>query len=214
MKESRATVKGLPFLLASNPVNLAEIWYGSDGMKRLALAALLVFGLVPVNVALAASAGIKAANDCYDQFRTGNMKAAVKFCTEAIESGDLEKADLVGALINRGVAFRNLGEYKRAIVDYTEALKGAPDDPLIYANRANARRELGELKHAYDDANKAISLDGKRAASWYTRGAVLEKAGQLKNAHADYMHALKLDPENEEYKNQLALLNARLAQGG
>lgn len=183
-------------------------------MSRLALIVLSVISLWPVTGFAAVSKGVEANNKCYDQFRSGNMNAAVDFCTTAIESGDLSGDDLVGALINRGVAFRNLKQYKRAIVDYTAALKLAPNDAMIFANRANARRELGELKNAFDDANKAIKLDNTRSASYYTRGAVLEAAGQLKKARKDYMHALTLEPGNTDFQNRILLLDAKLAQGG
>lgn len=183
-------------------------------MSRLALIVLFVASLWPATGFAAVAKGVEANNKCYDQFRGGNMKAAVDFCTDAINSGDLTGDDLVGALINRGVAFRNLQQYKRAIVDYTAALDLAPKDAMIYANRANARRELGELKNAYVDANKAIKLDNSRSASYFTRGAVLEAAGQLKNARKDYMHALSLEPGNTDYQNRILLLDAKLAQGG
>ena len=182
-------------------------------MSRLALIVLFVVCLWPVGGFAAVSKGDEANNECYDQFRGGNMEAAVDFCTVAIESGELSSDDLVGALINRGVAYRNLGKYKRAIVDYSAALDRAPNDAMIYANRANARRELGELKHALDDANKAIKLDNTRAASFYTRGAVFEKAGQIGKARKDYAQALKLMPDNKDYQNKLLLIDARLAQG-
>ena len=183
-------------------------------MNRVILGVLLVAGLWPSLAIAKVSKGVEASNNCYDQFRNGNMKAAVDFCTMAIESGELPKDDLVGALINRGVAFRNLGQYQRAIVDYTAALKFAPRDPMIYANRANARRELGELKYAREDANEAIRLDDTRAASFYTRGAVLEKAGEIRNARNDYAQALKLAPGNTDYQNKILLIDAKLAQGG
>ncbi|MFZ3034950.1 MAG: tetratricopeptide repeat protein [Parvibaculum sp.] len=182
-------------------------------MKRVVLGGLFVACLWPLAALAGASRGIEANNNCYDQFRNGNMKAAVSFCTTAIESGDLQQDDLVAALINRGVAFRNLGKYQRAVVDYTAALKLAPNDPMIYANRANARRELGELKYAFDDANKAIKLDDTRASSFYTRGAVLEAADQIANARKDYALALKLAPDNEDYQNKMRLVDAKLAQG-
>ena len=182
-------------------------------MMRMVPGALFVACLWPLVAFAGASTGIEANNNCYDQFRSGNMKAAVDFCTRAIDSGDLQQDDLVAALINRGVAFRNLGNYRRAIVDYTAALKLTPNDPMVYANRANARRELGELKHAFDDANKAIELDDTRAASFYTRGAVREAAGQIRKARMDYAQALKLSPDNTDYQNKILLVDARLAQG-
>ena len=181
-------------------------------MRRFGLVALVMSAMVPA-IGHAASAGIEASNNCYDQFRSGNMNAAINYCTAAIESGDLDSDELVGALINRGVAFRNIREFQRAVVDYTAALKLAPNDAMIYANRANARREMSELKNALSDANRAIKLDGERAASFYTRGAVLEAAGQLDNARKDYAMAATLEPDNKDYSNSVSLVEARLAQG-
>lgn len=181
-------------------------------MMRVGSVALAMAVMVPL-IGHAASAGVEANNNCYDQFRNGKMNAAINYCTAAIESGDLDKDDLVGALINRGVAFRNIREFERAVVDYTAALKLAPSDAMIYANRANARREMGELKNALTDANLAIKLDGERAASFYTRGAVLEAAGQLDSARKDYVMAAKLAPDNKDYSNSVSLLESRLAQG-
>lgn len=184
-------------------------------MKRPALIVFAALGLWPALVAAPAWAnGVEDSNNCYDQFQSGNMKAAIDYCTKAIDSGELEEPDLVAALINRGVAFRNERDFKRAIVDYTTALKHAPKDAMIYANRANARRELGELKSALIDANQAIKLDPQRPASFYTRGAVEEAAGQLQNARKDYMQALALEPANLDYQNKILSLDARLAKAG
>jgi tetratricopeptide (TPR) repeat protein len=184
-------------------------------MKRLGLVVVVAsLGAWSASGRAATNAGEDAAVQCYEQFRSGDMNAAIALCTKAIESGQLDEVDLVSALINRGVAFRNIGQYQRAVVDYTEALHRAPGDAMIYANRANARRELGELRNALNDANKAIELDSRRPASYYTRGAVLEAAGQLRNARKDYMMALSLAPSNIEYQNKILLLDAKLAQGG
>lgn len=180
--------------------------------KRPALFFLAIFGLWPaLSIASAHASGVEDNNNCYDQFRSGDMKAAINYCTRAINSGELEEPDLVGALINRGVAFRNEGNYKLAIVDYTTALKHAPKDAMIYANRANARRELGEFKSAMADADQAVKLDPSRPASFYTRGAVHEAEGQFKLARKDYMQALALEPANMDYQNKIMSLDARLS---
>lgn len=179
-------------------------------MKKLAHIAFYVFCLC----LLAAVGPVRADgnddnNNCYDQFHGGDMKAAISFCTKAIDSGDLAEPDLVAALINRGVAFKNVGETRRAVVDYTAALKHAPKDAMIYANRANARREIGELKTALADANQAIRLDPARGASFYVRGTIRESAGQLDGARKDYMQALALEPENMDYQNRILSLDAK-----
>lgn len=184
-------------------------------MKRIAFVGCLVIFLLP------AIAHADADDDntlCYEQFRTGNDKAAVDYCTRAIDSGKLAEGDLVAALINRGVAFRNLGESKRSVVDYTAALKYAPKDAMIYANRANALRDIGELDRALDDANKAVNLDGTRAASFFVRGAIYEAENRLDTARRDYMQALTLEPSNRDYQDHILALDAKRAkraqQGG
>lgn len=184
-------------------------------MKRAALFGCLVACLLPV----AAHADGNDDNTlCYEQFRGGNDKAAIDYCTKAIESGDLAEGDLVAALINRGVAFRNLGESKRSVVDYTAALKHAPKDAMIYANRANALRDIGELDRALEDANLAVELDGERAASFFVRGAIHEAENRLDTARRDYMRALTLDPANRDYQDRVLAIDAKRArraqQGG
>ncbi|MES1990149.1 MAG: tetratricopeptide repeat protein [Pseudomonadota bacterium] len=191
-------------------------------MKRPALLALIVLGCSFASVRAdegptlqsqgGAGEGVEASLGCYDQFRSGDMKAAVSLCTRAIMSGELTGDDLIGAYINRGVAFRNLGEYQRAVNDYTAALKYAPNDAMIYANRANARRELGELKKALADADHAIAIDATRPASFYTRGAVLEAAGQYDKARKDYIMAVTLAPKNMDYQNAMLLLDDKIAR--
>ena len=184
-------------------------------MKRVAFLGLLIVSLAP------AAAHADAIDDntlCYEQFRTGNDRAAVNYCTKAIESKQLATEDLVAALINRGVAFRNLGQPKRSVVDYTEALKYAPNDAMIYANRANALRDIGEFDRALADADKAVKIDGSRAASFYVRGAVFEAENHFDSARRDYMKALTLDPKNRDYQDHILAVDAKLArkaqQGG
>ncbi|MDR3500875.1 MAG: hypothetical protein P4L72_16795 [Parvibaculum sp.] len=178
----------------------------------------LVLGIVAAFAVGLSSAAWADGNDdnnlCYAQFSGGNDKAAVDYCTKAINSGDLSEPDLVGALINRGVAFRNLGQPKNAVVDYSLALKHAPKDAMIYANRANARRDLQEFDAALADANKAIELDPKRGANFYARGAVEEAKGDLDAARKDYMQALGLEPANQDYQKQILAVDAKKAKGG
>ncbi|KAB7740452.1 tetratricopeptide repeat protein [Parvibaculum sedimenti] len=184
-------------------------------MRRFVLAGFLVVGLFP-GAALADAIGDNTL--CYEQFRSGNDKSAISYCTKAIESGQLAKEDLVAALINRGVAYRNLGDSKRSIVDYTEALKYAPNDGMIYANRSNALRDLGENKRALEDGDKAVKLDKYRAASFFVRGAAYEALNEYDPARRDYMQALTLEPGNRDYQDHVFALDAKRArkaqQGG
>mgnify|MGYP003627123746 FL=1 len=164
--------------------------------------------LVPFAAAVFWSSALQADaigdnNLCYAQFSAGDNEAAIGYCSRAIQSGELSDADLIAALINRGVAYKNTGNLQAAIDDYTRALRLAPRDALLYQNRANARRAMGNYDAALADIEKATELEPKSAAAWYVRGAIAEDRGNLADARRYYLTALGLDPENSAYKAKI-----------
>lgn len=146
---------------------------------------------------------------CYEQFRGGDNKLAVYYCSRAIQSGDLTGGELVTALLNRGVAYKQMGNLDLAIADYSAALTRAPDDALLYSNRANAYRELGELGYALADANHALEIDIENARAFYVRGAVFEAMGDTENARKDYLRAYELQPVNDDYRQKAETFGIR-----
>ncbi|WP_049767829.1 tetratricopeptide repeat protein [Parvibaculum lavamentivorans] len=171
------------------------------------MAALLAALAFMAPAALRADA-IDDNNFCYAQFATGNNEAAIGYCTKAIDSGELSEPDLISALINRGVAYKNVGNLEAAIADYTAALRIAPRDALVYRNRANALREMGDYDAATADIEQSISLDPQSAAAWYVRGAIMEAREDKVSARKFYMTALGLEPDNEAYKDKILGLDA------
>lgn len=140
---------------------------------------------------------------CYEQFKEGgDERLAIYYCSRAIESGDLGEADLVTALLNRGVAYKMSDNLQMAVIDYTSALEIAPDDALLLGNRANAYRELGQLENALADIERALTLAPQRAASYYVRGAIYEAMGDEAKAAPDFARAYELDPANADYRNK------------
>jgi len=62
----------------------------------------------------------------------------------------------------RGFAKSNLGRFKAAIEDFTEALKREPDvkrQSMILYNRGYSKKLDGDFSKAYEDATKALELD-------------------------------------------------------
>lgn len=168
------------------------------------LVATAILTAAPVSVRADA---IADSNLCYAQFSTGDNKAAIAYCSSAIASGELDNPDLIAALINRGVAYKNVGDLAAAVSDYTRALGMAPRDALLYQNRANALREMGNLDAALADVEQSIGIDPERAGAWYVRGAINEARGDRDAARDDYRTALNLDPENDVYKDKFLGLN-------
>ena len=62
---------------------------------------------------------------------------------------------------NRGNAYRNNGEYDKAITDYTEAIRLDPKYATAYNNRGIAYRHRGDTQKAQADFAQAERLGCK-----------------------------------------------------
>ena len=59
----------------------------------------------------------------------------------------------------RGDALYNLGEWKKAIEEYSKAIELNPKLAVAYFNRHCALNEIGEYYEAYDDKDMANSIE-------------------------------------------------------
>ncbi len=176
--------------------------------KYLIMASLFILGLATPALAT----GDEDNTACYQQFRAGNYAGAIEFCTKAINSGELAGGDLVTALLNRGVSLKISGQPALAVADYTQAIKLAPNDAILYANRANALKDMKDPDRALIDANKSIKLDSTRAASFFVRGMIYEAAGYPDGARNEYMEAVHRDNKNTDYQKKVAEMDALAAK--
>jgi len=136
------------------------------------------------------------------------MKLAIYYCSRAIQSGDLEQGDMVVALLNRGVAYKNTGNLEMAVVDYSSALELSPSDALLFSNRANAYRELNKLVEAMSDINRSIELNPENPAAFYVRGLLFEAMGDQENARRDFLRAHEISPDDKEFRERAEALGA------
>ena len=146
---------------------------------------------------------VDQANYCFVYTRGGQNDKAIDACTKAISSGDLQDADIVSVLINRGVAYKAEGRLDAAIGDYTRALKIVPQDALVLSNRANAYLGKGDLDAAEADIRKSLDIDPEAAGAWYVSGEIRQAKGDP-GARKDYIQALALAPDNETYRAKVA----------
>ncbi len=80
-----------------------------------------------------------------------------------------------------------------SLLNASEAVRRAPDDPNAYIRRAVARFYAGETERAILDYDKAIELSPS-AEAYFDRGLCYEKLKDLAKAEADYTAAIALDP--------------------
>jgi tetratricopeptide (TPR) repeat protein len=104
---------------------------------------------------------------------------------------------------NRGLAFQTMGQFGRAIQDYTTAITLNPVEYLAYRSRGIAYYEMGQLDRAIEDFTAAIMLRPTRADLYASRGLVFEAMGQFDNAMEDLNKAITLDPSSvDAYLNR------------
>jgi tetratricopeptide (TPR) repeat protein len=66
------------------------------------------------------------------------------------------------AYFNRGYAYGEIGDYEKAIVDYSKAIELNPSDALAYYNRGLDYHNKGEVPKAVSDLEKCIGLSTDR----------------------------------------------------
>jgi tetratricopeptide (TPR) repeat protein len=140
------------------------------------------------------------AAQAYQALAAGDQKTAIGAYTQAIESQDLPTEVLANALLNRGLAYQQLGELQEAIDDYTAALRldamSAEMRATALYNRGLSQQKLPNLSAAVEDYTSALFLDPTFAHAYYGRGNALRESGQFLFALSDYEKATRYHHPN------------------
>lgn len=65
-------------------------------------------------------------------------------------------------IVKHAAAYFLNGDHARALAEYNEAIRLAPDHPIAYAGRAQVYEKLGELDKAVADKQRTLELIGRR----------------------------------------------------
>ena len=113
---------------------------------------------------------------------------------------------------SRGYALERIGDWDRAIRDFSETIKLDPNDALAYSHRGTIWSRKHEVASAIDDLTEAIKLDPKSSCSYYNRGVIWNQQGDFSNALHDYSEAVRLDPKNYVVYRNIAWLKATCSE--
>ena len=118
--------------------------------------------------------GTDAAGDCK---QTKDLKRTIRGCTQIIaRAGKVSSKDRGLAYENRGTAYLNKRDYKRAIADLTKALELNPN-AVAYAARSRAYEALGNKEKAKADHDRSFELaSSKKGAIPASEVAACEKS--------------------------------------
>ncbi len=97
------------------------------------------------------------------------------------------------------------GRYEEAHEQYLEALRAAPESPLIRFNDANALYQFDEFARAVDAYRGAIEAADPvlEARAWYNLGNALYRQQQVEGALDAYKEALRRNPDDTDAKHNL-----------
>ena len=103
--------------------------------------------------------------------------------------------DKARPIINRGLAFENLGQFEKAISDYSRAIEIDPKFIQAWYDRGTAYGKLKQWDKTIDDCSEAIRIDPKCSYAYSNRGLAYENLGQHGKAITDYSEAIRIDPD-------------------
>jgi Tfp pilus assembly protein PilF len=98
------------------------------------------------------------------------------------------------AYLNRGNAYKDLGNYSQAIVDYDKAIELDRTIAEAYFRRGNAYIALGNEKQAIEDYDRAIEINPTVAEFYINRADIYAAHGNEKQAIEDAKRAIEINP--------------------
>jgi tetratricopeptide (TPR) repeat protein len=126
-------------------------------MKRLVPLVLAAASVVAFAAAIATVRTDKSADTCFTQ----QGEAAIAACTHAISSGRFRGEELATIYDNRAIELRQRGDYDKAIVDYSEAIRIDGELTGAYTGRGLAHEGKAEVDKAKADYRKALTVGPK-----------------------------------------------------
>lgn len=129
-----------------------------------------------------------------------------------VESEYLQKhpkgidADL--ACARRARAYFELGQFRKAIADYTRLTEIDPGLSAAYYGRARAYTALGNYPQVIEDCGRAIDRNASHYNAYSERAYARNKLGQYAEAFADANRAIQINPRNPfHYSNRACAYN-------
>ncbi len=147
--------------------------------------------------------------------RVSSVDAAVVVLAVAMIGFPSSSAAQAGrADVQEGNRLYHEGRYDEAHEKYLEALRAAPDSPVIRFNDANALYQSDEFARAVDAYRGAIEAADPvlEAQAWYNLGNALYRQQQVEGALEAYKEALRRDPGDTDAKHNLEVALEQLQQ--
>ncbi|KAL6463546.1 hypothetical protein MHYP_G00279370 [Metynnis hypsauchen] len=118
----------------------------------------------------------------------------------------------VSQLKDQGNKALSAGNIDEAVRCYTEALALDPSNHVLFSNRSAAYAKKADYDNALKDACQTIKIKPDWGKGYSRKAAALEFLGRLEEAKATYQEGLRHEPSNQQLKEGLQNIEARLAE--
>ncbi|XP_060769381.1 stress-induced-phosphoprotein 1 [Neoarius graeffei] len=118
----------------------------------------------------------------------------------------------VSQLKDQGNKALSAGKIDEAVHCYTEALTLDPNNHVLFSNRSAAYAKKGDYENALKDACQTIKIKPDWGKGYSRKAAALEFLGKFEDAKLTYQEGLRQEPSNQQLKDGLQNIEARLAE--
>ena len=128
------------------------------------------------------------------ELNRGRSLLGIGIGKDADKSGALSDNDEAVEYYQSGVDFADMGDYRRAIQEYDQAIALDPEFHGAYLNRGNIYLRFGDYQSAIRDYSRAIEIDPDAPGAYDNRGNAYAALGQYDRALRDHTQAIEVDP--------------------
>jgi tetratricopeptide (TPR) repeat protein len=185
---------------------------GEEGGVRAARPVTVKFAVYPALALFALFPGSGKADSITDCNNNANIARQIRGCTRVINRTMLSDP-LSTAYMNRGIAYAERHESKKAIADLTSSVNANPSNNFAFYNRGNVYLDLGQPRRAIADFSKAIELAPEMSPAFLNRALANEMVGDRDASIADFRAALALEPTLYAAAEGLKRLGAEPQEG-
>ncbi|KAF5909419.1 stress-induced-phosphoprotein 1, partial [Clarias magur] len=118
----------------------------------------------------------------------------------------------VSQLKDQGNKALSAGKIDEAVRCYTEAVALDPNNHVLFSNRSAAYAKKGDYENALKDACQTIKIKPDWGKGYSRKAAALEFLGKFEDAKLTYQEGLRQEPSNQQLKDGLQNIEARLAE--
>jgi len=118
----------------------------------------------------------------------------------------------VAKLKDEGNKALSAGNITEAVRCYTEAVALDPNNHVLFSNRSAAYAKKGDYENALKDACQTIKIKPDWGKGYSRKAAALEFLGKFEDAKTTYEEGIRQEPSNQQLKEGLQNIEARLAE--